>query len=121
MSSPAEPADGSLERYRAYLQFLARLRLGRWLQGQLSASDVVQETLLKAHKHRDQFRGQTEAEYRGYLRRILANTVADAARKLPDVLPARYPPPRQALARRDFSAAGAKGPLSRTGESEPTS
>ena len=84
MSSPAEPGDWPLERYRAYLQFLARQRLGTWLHGQLSASDVVQETLLKAHEHRDQFRGQTEAERRGWLRRILANTVADAARKLGD-------------------------------------
>ena len=83
MSSPAEPGDWSLERYRAYLEFLARQRLGRWLQSKLSASDVVQETLLKAHKHRDQFRGP-EAARRGWLRRILANTLADAARKLPE-------------------------------------
>src|SRR5262249_53520106 len=82
MSSPA--GDWSLERYRAYLQFLARQRLGGWPHCKLSASDVVQETLLKAHQHRDQFRGQTEAEWRGWLRRILANTVAEAARKLPE-------------------------------------
>ena len=82
MSPPAEPGDWSLERYPAYLMSLARQRLGKWLQGKLSASDVVQETLLKAHKHRDQLRGPTEAERRGWLRRILANTVADAARKL---------------------------------------
>ena len=39
---------------------------------------MVQETLLKAHRHRDQFRGQQEAEWSGFLRRTLANTVADA-------------------------------------------
>jgi RNA polymerase sigma-70 factor (ECF subfamily) len=36
--------------------------------------------LLKAHAKRDQFRGQTEAERAGWLRSILARTLADAAR-----------------------------------------
>jgi RNA polymerase sigma-70 factor (ECF subfamily) len=85
MDPPPRSAQGgerSLERYRNYLQFLARVRLGHWLQGKMSSSDVVQETLLKAHQHRDDFRGQTEEEWRAYLRRILANTVADACRHL---------------------------------------
>src|SRR5215813_7889936 len=76
------PPARSLDRYRDYLLLLARVRLGRCLQGKLSASDVVQETLLKAHQHKDQFHGQTEAEWRAYLRRILANTVAGAYRHL---------------------------------------
>jgi RNA polymerase sigma-70 factor (ECF subfamily) len=71
---------GPLERYRSYLHLLARVRLGARLQGKLDASDIVQETLLKAHRKREQFRGQTEGEYRAYLRSILANTMADAAR-----------------------------------------
>ena len=85
IDSPPDSAQGgerSLERYRAYLHILARVRLGRWLQGKMSPSEVVQETLLKAHERRHQFRGQTEAEWRAYLRRILANTVADAYRHL---------------------------------------
>ncbi len=45
----------------------------------MSASDVIHETILKAHKNREQFRGRTEAEYRAWLRRILANIIADAA------------------------------------------
>ncbi len=40
--------------------------------------------MLKAHQHRDQFRGQSEAQWRAYLRSILANTVADAIRDLPE-------------------------------------
>jgi RNA polymerase sigma-70 factor (ECF subfamily) len=84
MDSPefAQVGERSLERYRNYLHFLARVRLGRWLQGKMSASDVVQETLLKAHQHQGDFHGQTEEEWRAYLRRILANTVADACRHL---------------------------------------
>jgi RNA polymerase sigma-70 factor (ECF subfamily) len=76
--------ERSLDRYRDYLLLLARVRLHRCLRGRMSASDVVQETLLKAHQHVDQFRGQTEAEWRAYLRRILANTVAGALRRLGD-------------------------------------
>jgi hypothetical protein len=75
------------ERYRAYLRLLARLQLPKRLRSVLSASDMAQETILKAHKKREQFRGQTEAEYRAWLRRILANAIADAAGvKEPDVL-----------------------------------
>src|SRR5262245_33230371 len=77
------------ERYRAYLHLLARLNLPRRLRGVLSASDVAHDTILKAHSKRAQFRGQTAAEYRAWLQRILANRIADAARgKEPEILQA---------------------------------
>jgi RNA polymerase sigma-70 factor (ECF subfamily) len=77
----AEPGDGfSPEAHRDYLHLLARLHLHPRLRGKLDPSDVVQQALLRAHEHRRQFRGRTEAEGAAWLRRILTNTLADAAR-----------------------------------------
>jgi RNA polymerase sigma-70 factor (ECF subfamily) len=81
MSQGPDAQGKPLEHYRAYLHLLARLQLDPRLRGKLDSSDIVQETLLKAHEKRDQFRGQTEAEKAAWLRRILANNLIDAARK----------------------------------------
>ncbi len=81
MAQDAEPVGRDLDRYREYLHLLARLQLDAHLQGKLDPSDVVQQTLVKAHQNRGQFRGHTDAEWAAWLRRILANTITDAARK----------------------------------------
>src|SRR5262245_13965079 len=87
MAEANGPGDFVPERYRAYLHLLARQNLPRQLRGVLSASDLAHDTILKAHRKRAQFRGQTEAQYWGWLRSILANILADAARvREPDLL-----------------------------------
>lgn len=73
--------DRLLESYRNYLRLVARAGLGHALRGKADPSDLVQETLLKAHRHFDQFQGQDEPELVAWLRQILARNVADVVRK----------------------------------------
>jgi RNA polymerase sigma-70 factor (ECF subfamily) len=79
-----EPGVGDspvpIERFRDYLRLLAGLELDRRLRGKVDPSDLVQQALLRAHQARDQFRGRTQAEQAGWLRQILARTLADAVR-----------------------------------------
>jgi RNA polymerase sigma-70 factor (ECF subfamily) len=70
-----------LELYRGYLSLMARLQIGRRLQGKADAADLVQETFLAAHQNWEQFRGTTEREVLRWLRRILAARLADLIRR----------------------------------------
>lgn len=70
-----------LECFRSYVVLLARSYWNPRLQGKLDASDVVQQTLMQAWQRREDFRGETDAEFRAWLRRILTNCLADVARR----------------------------------------
>jgi RNA polymerase sigma-70 factor (ECF subfamily) len=82
MPDTPRTSEWPLEAYRDYLRLLARLQLPPLLRRQVDPSDVVQETLLRAHRSMGQFRGSTEAELTAWLRRILLNHLAEALRKL---------------------------------------
>lgn len=70
-----------LQHYRGYLTVLARLQIGRRIQGKADPADLVQESFLEAHRHFDRFRGATEAELAGWLRQILAGQLAHLVRR----------------------------------------
>jgi RNA polymerase sigma-70 factor (ECF subfamily) len=70
-----------LELYRNYLLLLAQTQLDLHLQGRASPSDLVQETFLQACGHFGQFRGSTEKELLGWLRRILVNNLGRLVEK----------------------------------------
>jgi RNA polymerase sigma-70 factor, ECF subfamily len=65
-----------LQLYRNYLLVLAATQLENRIQPRVSPSDVVQETMLRAHKNFAQFRGTTEQELLAWLRQILVNNLA---------------------------------------------
>lgn len=65
---------------RGYVQVMARTQIESWLQAKVDASDLVQETLLEAHRDFHRFQGRTEGEWLAWLRRILAHNVADFVR-----------------------------------------
>jgi RNA polymerase sigma-70 factor (ECF subfamily) len=81
MPNDASPPDQLLEQVRAWLCRQAAVLLDDRLRGKVDPSDVVQDTLLKAFAKREQLRGRTEAERLAWLRRILANTLADLVRQ----------------------------------------
>jgi RNA polymerase sigma-70 factor (ECF subfamily) len=68
------------DRYRHYLQALARAQLGRHLRTKCDPSDLVQQTLLEAHRDFGEFQGAHEGELLAWLRRILAHNLYNQAR-----------------------------------------
>lgn len=68
-------------RYQAYLHLLARAQVGRQLRGKCDSSDVVQMTLLEAHRDLAGFQGHSENELMAWLRRILAHNLYNEARR----------------------------------------
>ena len=78
----AQSVDWNLDRYRSLLRLLIRqYRVGSRFQPRFDSSDLVQETLLRAYAHRDQFQGETEPELIKWLQEILAHTLIDQVRK----------------------------------------
>jgi RNA polymerase sigma-70 factor (ECF subfamily) len=79
-SGSNEALGSLLHLYGSYLALLARLQIGKRLQGKIDPSDLVQETFLEAHRDFAQFRGNSEVEFVNWLRQILATNLANLVR-----------------------------------------
>ena len=75
------PAD-TMQRWRDYLSVLARVQVEPRLRARLDLSGVVQQTLLEAYQRRPLLPIDQPAQELAWLRRILANNLADELRKL---------------------------------------
>lgn len=82
MSQPSRVGISDLEAFRDYLRVLARAHVDPELRHKIEPSDLVQETLIKAHRSIGQFRGNGERELAAWMRAILARTLADSIRKM---------------------------------------
>ena len=71
----------ALELFRDYLLLVANQELEPELKAKLGASDLVQETFLGAQRDLASFRGQSEAEWRLWLRGILVHLLANHRRR----------------------------------------
>ncbi len=69
-------------QYEPYLRMLARTHARKAYQAKIGASDIVQQAMLQAVQGLDGFRGRTEAEFRGWLRQILAHHICHLDRDL---------------------------------------
>jgi RNA polymerase sigma-70 factor, ECF subfamily len=73
--------DLLFQRCRNYLAVVARSQVESWMQAKVDASDIVQQTLLEAHRGFDRFQGGTEGEWLAWLRQILNHNAADFIRQ----------------------------------------
>lgn len=79
MNHPQSPLH-RLDHYREYLLALARQTAPGRLQAKLDPSDLVQQTLLEAHRCYAQFRGDSSGMLAAWLRSILARQMLNAQR-----------------------------------------
>jgi RNA polymerase sigma-70 factor, ECF subfamily len=109
-----------LEAYTKYFKLLARVQIGRRLQGKVDASDIVQETFLEAHRQMPNFRGVTEAELLAWLRRILAGQIALNLRRYLGTKRRDVKLERELVAQVDESSQMMNGPILAASQSTPS-
>lgn len=77
----AESRERLFQLCRSFLDLVARSQVESSLRVKVDASDLVQETLLEAHRDFDRFRGLSENEFLAWLRQILSHNAADFVRR----------------------------------------
>ena len=77
MATPPELPDLALERYRAYLECLTYIQVDPRLWRRFGWSDIVNHTLLEAHRERHVLEALEEADRNRRLRRMLMNNLLE--------------------------------------------
>ena len=77
-----EVTADAIPDYEPYIRMLARVHARNAYRAKVGASDVVQQVMMQAVTGLDGFRGTTEAEFRGWLRKILAHHLCHLHRDL---------------------------------------
>lgn len=73
--------DEMWERHHPALLHWAEVQAPAWIRAKIDPADLVQQTLLEAHKDREKLEGRSDGEVLAYLRRALTHNLIDAARK----------------------------------------
>ena len=68
-------------RTRSYLLLVANQQFDRGLNAKFGISDIVQKTQMEAFQSFGQFSGESEAEYRSWIKRIVINNLIDESRR----------------------------------------
>lgn len=77
----AEARDRLFGACRSFVAVAARVHMERRLQAKVDASDLVQQSLLEAHRGFDGFAGDTPQEWLGWLKQIVAHNAADVIKR----------------------------------------
>jgi RNA polymerase sigma-70 factor (ECF subfamily) len=70
-----DPDNEALEEYRAYLETLTIIQIDPRLRSKFDRSDIVQETLLDAHRDRERIQALDAEGRKRLLRRMLMNNL----------------------------------------------
>jgi RNA polymerase sigma-70 factor (ECF subfamily) len=70
------------DRFREFLSLLARVQLSPRWRAKIDLSGLVQQTLLEAFQAGDELAAVSDAQKAAWLKRALANNLADEVRKL---------------------------------------
>ena len=82
MKTDSRERTDDWERFRAFLMVLARVQTDPRWNGKLDVSGLVQQTLLEAFQANTQLVAANDAQKAAWLKRALANNLADEVRKL---------------------------------------
>ena len=77
-SGTSEAIGDLLEPYRNYMRMLASTQMGRSVGKRVSPSDIVQDTMLAAHRDLADFQGTTQSEFGSWLRTVLSRCLLRA-------------------------------------------